>query len=171
MEFIKTKLDKVLLIKPEVFDDHRGEYVELYNEENYSNNGVEVKFVQDDISLSSKGVLRGLHGDKKTWKLLSCLLGKYYLVIVDCNEKSAGFGKWQSFVLSDRNKYQVLVPPNHGVAHLALSDKIIFHYKQSTYYDPSSQFTYKWNEPKFNIWWPIKEPILSQRDETGDYVK
>lgn len=170
MEIIKTNLEGVLLVKPEIFEDFRGEYVELFNEELYSKNGIAIKFIQDDISVSSKRVLRGIHGDLKTYKLVSCLLGKFYLVIIDCDEKSKNFGKWRSFDLSERNRHQVLIPPKHGVAHLALSDRIIFHYKQSTYYDPSSQFSYRWDDPRFKIWWPIKNPILSLRDEAGGFV-
>ena len=170
IEVSETKLDNVLLIKLDVFEDHRGEYVETYSEELYRKNGIDVKFVQDDISVSTKNVLRGIHGDVETWKLISCLYGKFYFVVVNCDVDSENFGKWQSFVLSDVNRLQVLVPPKHGNAHLILSEKAIFHYKQSTYYDPTKQFTYKWNDPKFNIWWPIKNPMLSQRDEVGHYV-
>ena len=170
MEFNKTKLDGVLLIKPDVFEDHRGEYIETYNEELFRKKGIDVKFVQDDISVSTKHVLRGIHGDSNTWKLISCLYGTFYLMVVNCDTESENFGKWQSFVLSDRNRYQVLVPPKFGNGHLVLSDKAIFHYKQSTYYNLSGQFTYKWNDPKLNIWWPIKNPILSQRDEVGHVV-
>jgi len=170
MEVFETKLEKVLLIKLDIFEDHRGEYVETYNEELYRKNGIDMKFVQDDISVSNKNVLRGIHGDPETWKLISCLYGKFYLVVVNCDVNSENFGKWESFVLSDVNRLQVLVPPKYGNAHLILSNKAIFHYKQSTYYNPEKQFTYKWNEPKFNIWWPIKNPILSQRDEEGNYV-
>ena len=170
MEITKTTLDDVLLIKLDVFEDHRGEYIETYNEELYRKKGIDTKFVQDDISVSTKNVLRGIHGDSETWKLISCLYGKFYLVAVNCDVNSENFGKWESFVLSDVNRLQVLVPPKYGNAHLILSDKAIFHYKQSTHYDPTKQFTYKWNDPKFNIWWPIKNPILSQRDEEGHYV-
>ena len=170
METGKTNLEGVLQIKPDVFEDHRGEYVETYNEELYRKNGIDIKFVQDDISVSAKNVLKGIHGDAETWKLVSCLYGKFYLVVVNCDIDSENFGKWQSFVLSEANRLQVLVPPKYGNAHLILSDKAIFHYKQSTYYDPSRQFTYKWNDPRFNIWWPIKNPILSPRDEVGHYV-
>jgi len=170
MEVLETKLEKVLLIKLDIFEDHRGEYVETYNEELYRKNGIDMKFVQDDISVSTKNVLRGIHGDSETWKLISCLYGKFYLVVVNCDIDSENFGKWQSFVLSDVNRLQVLVPPKYGNVHLILSDKAIFHYKQSTHYNPAKQFTYKWNDPKFNIWWPIKNPILSQRDEEGHYV-
>lgn len=170
MEVFETKLEKVLLIKLDIFEDHRGEYIETYNEELYRKKGIDIKFVQDDISISTKNVLRGIHGDPETWKLISCLYGKFYLVVVNCDVNSEKFGKWESFVLSDVNKLQVLVPPKYGNAHLILSDKAIFHYKQSTHYNPAEQFTYKWNDLKFNIWWPIKNPILSQRDEEGHYV-
>lgn len=170
MEVNKTKLDGVLLIKQDVFEDHRGEYIETYNEELFRKKGIELKFVQDDISVSTKHVLRGIHGDSNTWKLISCLYGNFYLIVVNCDTESENFGKWQPFVLSDRNRYQVLVPPKHGNGHLILSDKAIFHYKQSTYYNPAGQFTYKWNDTRLNIWWPIKNPILSQRDEVGNYV-
>lgn len=170
MEIAKTKLDGVLLIKLDVFEDHRGEYVETYNENLYQKNGINVKLVQDDISVSTNNVLRGIHGDSETWKLISCLYGKFYLVVVNCDAESEDFGRWQSFTLSDRNRHQILVPPKHGNGHLVLSEKAIFHYKQSSYYNPSGQFTYKWNDPKLNIWWPVKNPILSQRDELGHFV-
>jgi dTDP-4-dehydrorhamnose 3,5-epimerase len=161
----KTKLNGVLLIQPDVFEDFRGQYIETYNEQLFKENGIDIKFIQDDISVSTKNVLRGIHGDQETWKLISCPYGKFYLTVVDCDNDSPNFGKWQSFVLSDRNRLQVLIPPKHGNAHLILSSVAIFHYKQSTYYDRQGQFTYKWNSPLFNIWWPIKNPILSQRDE------
>ena len=166
----KTKMDGVVLVRLNVFEDHRGQYLETYNEKIYRNHGVDVKFVQDDISISSKHVLRGIHGDDVTWKLISCFYGKFYLVVVNCDLDSKNFGKWQSFVLSEYNRYQVLVPPKFGNAHLVLTDKAIFHYKQSTYYDPQKQFTYLWNDPQFNVWWPIKNPILSQRDEIGKFT-
>lgn len=161
----KTQLEGVLMIKPEVFEDFRGQYVETYNEELYVKNGISVKFIQDDISVSSKNVLRGLHGDEKTWKLVSCLYGKFYFVVVNCDKTSKDFGKWQSFLLSAENRIQILVPPKHGNGHLVLSDLAIFNYKQSENYDGASQFSYKWNDPAFNVWWPIKNPILSQRDQ------
>ena len=170
IKIIKTKLKGVLLIKPQIFQDRRGEYVETYNEALYRRRGIRVKFIQDDISVSRKGVIRGIHGDPKTWKLISCLRCKFYLVVVNCNAKSRDFGKWQSFVLIEKDKRQVLIPPNHGVAHLALANKIIFHYKQSTNYAPSIQFTYRWNDPRFKIRWPIKHPMLSKRDSLGRYT-
>lgn len=165
IEVSKTKLDGVLLIKPYVFEDHRGEFVETYNEELYRKKGIDIEFVQDDISVSSKNVLRGIHGDAETWKLLSCHYGKLYFVVVNCDVDSKNFGKWQHFELSDVTRLQVLVPPKYGNAYLVLSDKAIFHYKQSSYYKRAGQFSYKWNDPRLNIRWPVKNPILSQRDE------
>ncbi|MFH1387076.1 MAG: dTDP-4-dehydrorhamnose 3,5-epimerase family protein [bacterium] len=170
IEVCKTKLEGVLLIKPTFYEDHRGEYLEIYNEKLYKEKGITVDFIEEDVSTASRGVIKGVHGDQITWKLISCLHGKFYLVVVNNDETSKEFGKWEAFTLSEVNKYQVLVPPKHGNGHQCLSKKSIFHYKQSSYYDPSRQFTIRWNDPKFNIWWPIKDPILSPRDEAGYYV-
>jgi dTDP-4-dehydrorhamnose 3,5-epimerase len=167
LEISKTSLDGVLVIKPYVFEDHRGEFAETYSEKIYHEHGITTRFVQDDISISTRGVLRGIHGDSQTTKLLSCLHGKLYFVVVNCDTESKDFGKWQSFILSDVTRLQVLVPPKHGNGYLVLSDKAIFHYKQSTYYNRAGQFTYKWDDPRLNLWWPTKDPQLSIRDETG----
>jgi len=164
MQVTKTKLDKVLLLKPEVFEDHRGTYVEIFNEREFHEVGIDLKFVQDDVSTSAKNVLRGLHGDSTTWKLISCLYGKFYFVVVNCEKGSKQFHQWQAFTLSDRNKWQVLVPPNFANGHLVLSDYTVFHYKQTTYYDRQSQFTIRWDNDEIGVWWPIKDPILSERD-------
>ncbi len=161
----KTNLEGVLLIDLDVFEDFRGQYVETYNEKLYKEKGIDVKFVQDDIATSSKDVLRGIHGDLEDWKLVSCLYGKIYVVIIDCDTDSKNFGQWQAFTLSDAKRQQILIPPKHGNSYLTLSDMSVYHYKQSTYYNRSSQFTYKWNDPKFKISWPIKNPILSERDK------
>lgn len=166
----ETGLDGVVKVQLDIFIDHRGQYIEIYNDQLYREQGANINFVQDDVSMSTKGVLRGIHGDSETWKLVGCLHGVIYMVVVNCNTDSKQFGKWQSFMLTENNGLQILVPPKYGVAHLVLSDKAIFHYKQSTYYDPKKQFTYKWDDPRFNIWWPVKEPILSRRDEGGHYA-
>jgi len=166
----KTKLKGVLEIFPSIFQDFRGQYVETYNEKLYRKNGINIKFVEDDISISKKNVLRGIHVDSKAWKLASCIHGKIYVVIVNCNEKSKDFGKWQGFLLSEKDKKQILIPPKYGCAHLVLSKEAIFTYKQSEYYDPKRQSTYKWNDPRFKIKWLIKNPILSERDKVGHYV-
>lgn len=166
----KTALEGVLLIELDSYKDFRGEYLETYNEELYKKQGVDIRFIQDDISVSGKNVLRGIHGDALTWKLISCLYGKFYLVVLNYERASKDFGKWQSFILSDKNRHQVLVPPHYGNGHLVLSEMAIFHYKQSRYYLPERQFTVKWDDPQFNISWPVKKPILSKRDELGRWV-
>lgn len=161
----KTELDGVLLIEPPtIFEDFRGTYIELYNEPLFNKADINLKFIQDDISSSQRNVLRGIHGDSKTWKLISCLFGSFYLVVVNNDKKSPQYRKWQSFTLSAKNNLQVLVPPNFGNGHFVTSDLAIFYYKQTTEYDRPSQFTIKWNDPDFKIWWPSNNPILSQRD-------
>jgi dTDP-4-dehydrorhamnose 3,5-epimerase len=162
----KTPLDGVLLIDPPTkFEDFRGEYVEIYNRDLYHAAGIDQDFMQDDISISSQHVLRGIHGDQKTHKLVSCLQGKFYLVVVNWDENSPQYRQWTAFTLSDRNRQQVLIPPKFGNGHVVLSEQAMFHYKQTTAYDRASQFTLRWNDPTVNIWWPIKAPILSVRDE------
>lgn len=162
----KTKLDGVLKITPPtIFEDFRGFYIELYNEKLYTEALGGIQFAQDDISISSQHVLRGIHGDGHTYKLISCLMGRIYLVIVDCRENSPGFRQWESFMISEQNHQQILVPPGCGVGHLVLSERAIFHYKQTSYYDRASQFTKLWNDPELNIWWPVANPLLTRRDQ------
>ena len=144
----KTKLEGVLQIKLEVFEDHRGYYVETYNEGLYKKNSIDVRFIQDDISVSAYNVLRGIHGDQETWKLISCLEGKFYLVVVNHDNGSSQYKQWESFVLSEKNHIQILIPPKFGNGHLVLSERAIFHYKQNTYYNPGGQFTILWNDPE-----------------------
>ncbi|MCM8530429.1 MAG: dTDP-4-dehydrorhamnose 3,5-epimerase family protein [Lentisphaeraceae bacterium] len=167
MKVLDTQLSGVKLIQLECFEDHRGNYLESYNKDLYNENGIDTDFIQDDFSMSYKNVLRGIHGDAETWKLVSCIEGRFQLVVINCDKESDTFGKWQSFDLSENNCKQVLIPPKHGNAHLVMSDRAIYHYKQSTYYNGEGQFTYKWNDPQFNIWWPVDNPILSQRDDLG----
>jgi dTDP-4-dehydrorhamnose 3,5-epimerase len=166
LEVTKTSLEGVLRIKPPtVFEDFRGSYVETYNEKLYRDSGIDEKFVQDDFSVSSQNVLRGIHGDTVTTKLISCTIGRIYLVIINWDSRSAQFGHWEAFTLSEQNRFQILVPPNHGVGHLVLTPQAVFSYKQSTYYDRKSQFTLIWNDPKLGIWWPVESPVISRRDQ------
>jgi dTDP-4-dehydrorhamnose 3,5-epimerase len=170
MQVSKTKLEGVLLIKPPtIFEDFRGSYVETYNEKLYAEAGITVKFVQDDISVSRRNVLRGIHGDSQTWKLVSCLFGQFFLAVVNWDEASPQYRRWESFTLSETNRLQVLIPPKFGNGHLVQSELAIFHYKQSTYYDRPGQFTITWNDPRLNIPWPAENPILSERDK-GKHV-
>ena len=162
MDIEYTDLEGVKLIKPTIHEDYRGTNFESYNASNYYT--IPNQFVVDSISTSRKHVLRGIHGDNRTTKLISCLYGTIYFVVLDCRPDSETYHQWQSFTLSDRNKHQVLVPPGFGNAHLVMSDECVFSYKLDQYYERSSQFTYRWNDDRFNIYWPIKNPILSKRD-------
>ena len=167
MNIEKNKLDGVLKITLDSFQDHRGYYIETYNKKLYQQHGIDIKFVQDDISVSKKDVLRGIHGDRETWKLISCLEGQFFLIVINNNKNSDQYRQWSSFTLSEKNRIQILIPPKFGNGHVVLSDRAIFHYKQSTYYKPDGQFTIHWNDPTNNIQWPIENPILSKRDEIG----
>lgn len=163
-----TTLEGVKVIRPPfVHEDHRGVNVETYNRRLYVQAGLfPPEFIQDSYSWSRHGVLRGIHGDKRTWKLVSCPTGKIYLVVVwPLNLSPLGrAGKWEAFELSGVNRLQVLIPPHYGNGHLVLSREAVFAYKLSEYTDTASQFTIRWNDPAYGIRWPITNPILSKRD-------
>jgi dTDP-4-dehydrorhamnose 3,5-epimerase len=165
MHVKSTNLVGVLAITPETkFEDFRGSYLETYNVQAYKEAGINLEFVQDDFSISRRNILRGIHGDSTTWKLVSCVKGEIYLVVVNNDKNSEQFRKWEGFTLSDKNNMQILIPPNFGNGHLVMSDNAIFHYKQTTYYNFENQFTIFWNDPNFDFWWPITNPITSRRD-------
>lgn len=172
LEIQNTNLENVLLFKPFIYEDFRGEFIELYRDDTYleaieERTGQKLDFIEDCMSISSRHVLRGIHGDNESWKIVNCLRGNVYVVIVNCNLEDSNFGKWQAFTLSEKNRAQILVPPKYGTAHLVLSEEAFWHYKFTTHYDPINrpQFSYRFDDAKFKIWWPIKDPILSKRDE------
>ena len=166
MKIYKTNLKGVLKIKLNPFIDFRGKYLEIFNKKLFKKTKKKINFIQDDISISKKNVLRGIHGDNRTSKLITCLYGKFLLVVVNNDKKSKQYRKYQKFILSDKNNIQILVPNKFGNGHYVISEKAIFHYKQNTLYNRKSQFTLKWNDKKLKIKWPkgIK-PILSKRDK------
>ena len=164
MNIQATSLTGVYLIAPDVHEDKRGNFYETYNQKEYFGAGLTADFIQDDISGAVRGVLKGMHGDAGTYKLVQCVYGSVYAVILNCDETSADFGKWQSFVLSAENKHQLYIPPMYGNGYYVLSDTAVYAYKQSTYYGDYPQFTYKWNDPRFNINWPDDTVIVSERD-------
>jgi dTDP-4-dehydrorhamnose 3,5-epimerase len=153
---------EVKIFQPDAFEDHRGELYTLFKQEEH-----ELVFNHDKVSISKKNVLRGLHGDSKSWKHISCLAGEIYLVVVDYRPKSENFMKWDSITISSKNRISVLIPPSFLNGHLILSDEATFFYKWSypgSYPDVDDQVSLKWNNPRLSINWPISNPILSKRD-------
>jgi|TARA_R110001583_G_scaffold32470_3_gene110730 dTDP-4-dehydrorhamnose 3,5-epimerase len=171
MKAFDTNIHGVKLLKSERFTDFRGSYLEIYDSKKFSDaTGQLIDFVQDDISISKRNVLRGLHGDFKTTKLVTVLKGTGYALIADNRDESPTYRKWQAFTLSDQNMNMLLLPAGIGNSILSLDDEIVYYYKQNTHFSEGKQFTIKWNDPEWNFWWPIKNPILSRRDAVGDYV-
>ena len=155
---------KIKKFKNISFKDHRGFYWTSWQKKLHNR----MEFKHDKFSLSRKNVLRGLHGDNKTWKLVSCPFGKFLLVVVNCIKNSRDYLQWNSWILSHENGLQILIPPNYANGHLCLSKKCLFHYKlnyRGSYVDVKKQFSLRWNDPKLNIRWGIKKPILSLRDK------
>ena len=149
----------------DVFYDYRGELWTLWKENEYPQ--LDLKFNHDKISTSRKHVLRGIHGDYKSWKMVECLYGELYFVVVDNRPNSEFYKKWDWMMLSDKKRQAVLIPPGFGNGFLVMSDFSIFHYKWSyvgEYPDVNEQFTIKWNDPEINIHWGISNPILQKRD-------
>ena len=154
---------EVKIFQPDSFEDYRGELYTLFKQEEH-----ELVFNHDKVSVSKQNVLRGLHGDSKAWKLITCLAGEIYLVVVDNRPSSDTYLTWDSIILTGKNRKQVLVPPMFANGHLVLSSEATFFYKWSypgDYPDVKDQFSLNWRDPKINIYWPIDNPILSKRDK------
>lgn len=167
MEVIKTKLNDCVIIRPKVFGDERGFFLETFHEERYEKlAGIKEKFVQDNHSKSTKGVLRGLHFQKTKpqGKLVTVTEGEVYDVAVDLRPNSETFGQYKSIVLSGKNKLQFYVPPGFAHGFCVLSDTAYFQYKCTDYYDPTDESGLLWNDPDIDIDWPIVEPVLSEKD-------
>ncbi|MEC8082296.1 MAG: dTDP-4-dehydrorhamnose 3,5-epimerase [Pseudomonadota bacterium] len=175
MNVIKTNIPDVVIIEPKVFGDERGFFLETFQAERYRElAGIELPFVQDNHSRSSKGVLRGLHFQKSKpqGKLVRVVRGEVFDVAVDIRKDSPTYGQWAGVLLSEDNKRQFWVPP--GLAHgfVVLSDVADFEYKCTDYYDPSDEGCLIWNDPSVGIEWPQGiEPKLSAKDELGLTLK
>ena len=170
-------LHEVKVVQPSIYHEYRGSISTTYHSDYYDrllpanerNEGLEFK--HDRYSKSKLGVLRGLHYDEKTWKLVSCLHGKIYLVVLDVREHSTTYGKWESFIISPETQTQVLIPPMFANGHYIMEDDSLFHYKmayQGEYNDETKQKTIVFNDKRFGIEWPVQSPILSNRDRNGN---
>jgi len=171
MQIIDTKIADVKIIQPKVFGDERGFFLETFEANRYKQAlNINLDFVQDNHSRSSKGVLRGLHFQTKNpqGKLVRCVRGEVFDVAVDIRKDSPTFGQWAGVILSEENKTQFWIPP--GLAHgfVVLSDIADFEYKCTDYYKPSFEGCLAWNDPDVGIEWPINfDPSLSIKDRNG----
>ena len=155
----------IKVIKGSIFKDKRGKLWTSWKK----NKKILLNFKHDKFSISKKNVLRGLHYDQKTWKLISCAYGKFFFVVVNCKKSSKDYLRVFSTILSDKENVQILVPPGYANGHLCLSDNCVFHYKLSysgKYSDVKSQKVLKWNDPRIKINWPKKQKLItSKRDK------
>ena len=169
MNIIETKIEGVYLIKPIIFKDERGYFFESFNQKKI-NKKTNVSFVQDNQSLSSKNILRGLHFQKPPFaqdKLVSVIKGSVLDVVVDIRVNSKTYGKHIIEELNEENHHQLFIPTGMAHGFLSLEEHTIFSYKCSNFYNRESESALKWNDPDLNIKWPISNPILSEKDENA----
>lgn len=174
--FNKCEIDGLYVIEPKVFGDNRGYFMETYNYEDFKNDGLEMVFVQDNQSKSSKGVLRGLHFQKThpQGKLVRVTKGEVFDVAVDLRKNSDTYGKWFGVVLSDENKKQFYIPQGFAHGFLVLSDEAEFVYKCTDFYHPEDEGGIAWDDKKIDIKWPsenIDNLILSEKDKKWKTLK
>ena len=167
--FLKTKLEGLIIIEPSVFADDRGFFMETYSKKVFADNGINVEFVQDNHSRSTKGVLRGLHFQKDPFaqdKLIRCTRGEVFDVAVDIRKDSPTFGQYEAILISEENKKMVFIPKGFAHGFLVLSDVADFQYKCSNFYNKESEGGLLWNDPELKIDWPqIENIILSEKDQ------
>lgn len=167
MEFIETEISDVLLLKPKVHQDQRGFFLESYRKERFNDRGIDIDFVQDNLSMSKKRTLRGLHYQIKNPqdKLVMVVQGKILDVAVDLRRSSPTFGQHTTRMLSDKNKHQLFIPKGFAHGFAVLSDEAIVSYKCSDYYNPNGERGLKWDDPSLGINWEVNDPIISEKDQ------
>jgi len=167
MKFEKTNFDGLLIIQPDVFEDKRGSVFESFSKKKYEENEIIDEFVQDNISISGQNTIRGLHlqvGEKSQGKLCQVILGSIIDVAVDVRIDSSTFGKYFSIELSDENQLQLWIPKGFAHGFSVLSEKAIFSYKCTEYYNKESERSILFNDPDLAIDWGIEKPIVSDKD-------
>ena len=165
--FKKLEIPEVILIEPRVFEDERGFFMESYKYSEFADFGIKDKFVQDGHSKSARNVLRGLHFQtlpKAQAKLVRCIKGEIFDAAVDIRKGSPTFGKWVGEILSEENKKELFIPAGFAHGFCALSAEAEIIYKSSDEYSPENERAIAWNDPTININWPIKNPIVSEKD-------
>ena len=167
MKVIETSIRGCVIIEPTVFGDERGFFLETFHAARYADSaGINLPFVQDNHSRSSKRVLRGLHFQKTKpqGKLVRVVRGEVYDVAVDIRANSKTFGKWEAVILSEHNKLQFWVPPGFAHGFVVLSDSADFEYKCTDFYDSTDEGSILWSDPDLGIQWPVQNPIVSAKD-------
>ena len=166
-------LKEVIIVEPDVFGDHRGYFLETFQKKRYEEAGINVSFVQDNLSISRKGVLRGLHYQfpHEQAKLVQVIEGEIFDVAVDIRRDSPSFGKWTSVILSHENKRQLFIPAGFAHGFCVLSDTAYVLYKCSDYYSPESEGGILWSDPELDIQWLISNPLLSDKDAAYPHLK
>lgn len=175
MDLLKTKLEGVYILIPEVFGDHRGFFMESWSRRTMEKAGLFYDFVQDNHSLSTvKGTLRGIHfqkGDKAQAKLVRCVRGAVLDVAVDLRHDSPTYKQWIGVELSEENKKQLLIPRGFGHGFVTLTDHVEFLYKADNYYAPEADGGIRWNDPDIGVDWGIDQPVLSEKDTKNPFLK
>ena len=166
MKAIETPLPGVLLIEVDRYGDDRGYFMETWQEKRYSEVGISGPFVQDNLSFSRRGVLRGLHfqNPNPQGKLVSVLSGEVFDVAVDIRRGSPTFGQWVGYFLSERNRRQLWVPPGFAHGFCVTSESALFSYKCTEFYSPQDEGTIRWDDQRIGIEWPLREFSLSKKD-------
>jgi dTDP-4-dehydrorhamnose 3,5-epimerase len=166
LEFVQSTLPGIILIKSIVFQDKRGFFMETFHQKKYRDSGIDRVFVQDNFSCSQKNTLRGLHYQLRypQGKLIYALHGEIFDVVVDIRQGSPTFGKWESFILSEENRYQLYIPEGYAHGFCVLSETADIVYKCTDFYAPNDDFGVLWSDPTIDIDWPVKEPLLSEKD-------
>ena len=164
-QLVNNIFSEVGVFGADMFRDYRGDIWTTYKKKT---SAIKLDFVHDKFSSSRKNVIRGIHGDYKTWKMVSCIHGEIYFVVVDNRPDSKTYLQWDWMILDDKERKQVLLPPGFGNGFCVMSDTAVFSYKlayDGEYSDVDQQFTLKWNDPRVSIDWPTTDPILQARDK------
>jgi dTDP-4-dehydrorhamnose 3,5-epimerase len=163
----------LLIIEPNLFGDARGFFLEIWHRQRYRDAGLDADFVQDNLSLSRRGTIRGLHfqNPRAQGKLVWVVEGEVFDVAVDLRRSSPTFGRWHGLNLSSENHLQFYIPPGFAHGFAVLSDTAIFAYKCTEFYSPADELTLQWNDPDVGVQWPFRDPVLSEKDKRGLRLK
>ena len=165
-ERIDTTIEGLVLVQPQVISDDRGFFFESYRRTEYAKLGIDVEFVQDNHSRSTRGTIRALHFQLHPGqaKLIRCARGSVYDVAVDLRKGSPTYGQYEAFVLSDKNAHQVFIPVGFAHGFCVTSEEADVAYKVSSYYDPQTERGIAWDDPAIGVQWPVDQPLVSERD-------